>query len=451
MPPTAEPPALPTAVAAPPADFGSKAAAVAAKAAKTTIAVSDLPKPVEPPKPPKPGTARARLYDQMQKQFGGVNTPAAGTEGKPQLAGKSPTEDSPPTGSDPRDRGTGEPEASPASGSPTAEAPPTPAPTPDDTTPGKKLSPWKLVDQFKERATKAEARALELEKLAVPEEVIKQSKAKLEELETKVKEMTEELRYTHAEKYDPAIAKAKEDYNKSFTRAMKELKSVMVTDPVSKEPRPLTVNDLAELAFMDLGQATQVAKEVFGELAPYVMDHRNEIRRLWDGQQEALEELKKTGSAREQQRMEEMRKASEELGTFINQTYTQANKEATEDPHHGHLFKPREGDDEWNSRLEKGFKLVDEAMASGPFDPKLTREQRTEIVRKHAAIRNRAAAFGPLRHRVEVLEKQLADAKSELSQYKETTPPAGGRTSAPVTEKKRGMVGLLDDLQKIAH
>lgn len=441
MPATLEPPAP----AAPAASPGSKTS-VAAKAAQTVINVSALPKAVEAAKPPKAGSARARLYDDMQKKFGGT-APEAATAPPPTAepaSAASPTAEEAvkPAGE------AGEP-ATPAPAQP--ETPAAPSAETPAAGPAKKMSPWKLVDQFKERATKAEARVLELEKQVVPAEKVQETKAYLEQLEAKVKDMTEDLRYYNAEKYDPEIIKAKDEYMRGLTRAMSELKDVTVTDPGTNQPRALTINDLAELAFMPLGQAQQVAKEVFGELAPYVMDHRNEIRRLWDQQKAALEELKKGGSTREQKRMEEAQQQAQKLGQFINETYQTAIKEAIEDPKFGQWFKARDGDEDWNSRLEKGTKLVDEAMANSPLDPKLTPEQRAEIVRKHAAVRNRAIAFGPLRHRVETLEKQLAEALAELKQYKETTPTTGGRTAPAPAEKPRGMAGLMADLQRIAH
>jgi hypothetical protein len=445
MPATIEPPAAPGASAP------AKPSA-AEQAAKVTINVSDLPKGDPASKPPKPGTAKAKLFDAMKKQFGGEpdRTPAKPADTTAVKPADAPPDDAGYKTTGTADGGDDSP-ALPSSEKPSAEAAAVTATPAGDGDKGKKVSPWKLVDQFKERATKAESRILELEKQVIPEEQRKASEIKYQELESKSKAMAEELRYYQSEKYDPDVIKAKEEYSRAFNRAMKELKEVSVVDPATQQPRALTVNDLAELAFMPLGQAQATAKEVFGDLAPYVMDHRNEIRKLWDAQEAVKEELKKNGSAREQQRAQEHEKQFQQLTEFVNKTYEEANKEVAADPKHGHFFKPIEGDKEWNARLEKGFKLVDEAFSVNSHDPRLTQEQRAEVIRKHAAVRNRAAAFGPLRHRVESLEKALKAAQEELKQFKETTPTTGGRAAEPVTEKKKGMAGLMDDLRKIAH
>lgn len=443
MPAIADPPA-PTAAA-------PSKPSVAEQAAKTTINVSSLPKDPVPSKPPKAGSAKAKLFEDMQKKFGGE--PAA-----PAAKGPATSQTKSEASPAPELDTTGTTEGGETTPPPSTEAtttPPEATTAPPVTSPegekGKKVSPWKLVDQFKERASAAEAKIIELEKQVGSEEQRKAASTKLQELESQVKAMSEDLRYYEGEKYDPDVKKAKEDYNRAFNRAMKELKSVVITDPATQQPRAITVNDLAELAFMDLAQATQVAKDAFGDVAPYVMDHRNEIRRLWDSQEQVKEDLKKNGSVREQQRMEAAQKYTKALSDFVTQTYEKANAEAAADPKHGHFFKPREGDAEWNTRLENGFKLVDEAFTANAHDPKLTAEQRAEVIRKHAAVRNRAAAFGPLRHENEAIKKKLADALAELKQYKDTTPTAGGRAAAPVVEKKKGMAGLMDELQKIAH
>lgn len=445
----------PTIVAPPP---GPSPETAAARAAQTTINVSALPKSAEPARPPKPGSARAKLFESMDKKFGGEQSPTAPPVSAPKAEtpaaavprSKAGTNTETPDHPAPESTG-GSPNPPPGEAAEATTTPPAATPGgPQDKT-GKKVSPWKMVDEWKDRATKAEARILDLQKQIVPEEQARQAAETVKQLETRIKEMTEDLRYVRAEKYDPDVLKATEDYTRTFNRAMSELKDLVVTDPQTQQPRALTVNDIAELAFMPLGQAQQVAKEVFGDLAPYVMDHRNEIRRMWDAKQAILENLKKTGADREKQRTQELERSNLELSGFIEQTFKAANEEAVNDPTHGRFFKPIEGDDEWNTRLEKGFATVDEAFARNVSDPSLTKEQRTDIVRRHAAIRNMAAAFRPLRYKLEQTEKQLADALKELEQYKDTTPATGGRVAPPAAEKPRGMAGLFSELDKLAH
>lgn len=451
MPAAAAPPEQPTIVPAAPSPSAEQ---VAAKAAQTTINVSSLPTGDIPAPPPKPGSALAKLFAQMQKKLGGEDTPSP-APGKKQPPLAHTTEKAAKEAASPAAAKT-PPEAEtegavaqpPTAPSPSSETPAATAAAPE---PGKKVSPWKLVDQFKDRAAKAEARVLELEKLVQPEEQRKAAETNFQQMQSRMKEMEDDLRYLNSEKYDPDVKKAKQDYERTFQRAMSELKDVTVMDPQTQQPRALTVNDLAELAFMPLGQAQQVAKEAFGDLAPYIMDHRNEIRRMWDAQQAVLDDLKKNAGTRQEQRLQAAQQAEKQMREFIGQTFAKANEEAAQDEKHGHLFRPKEGDQEWNSRLEKGFKLYEEAFAKNIMDPSLSAQERQEIIRKHSAIRNRSAAYGPLRYENDQLRKQLDAALAELKSYKETEPPAGGRTPEPAPAKKRGMAGLMDELQKIAH
>lgn len=448
MPAVADPPNV-----VPPAP-GVSAEQAAERAAATTLHVSGMQPSGEPPKPPKPGSAKAKFFAEMSKKFGGEErqAPPAASEkpgDKAPVAHKAaPSEQPKPEAGEAKP-----PPAAPQPGAKPGETPPAPAAEPATTDKtGKKVSPWKMVDEWKARATQAEQRILDLQKQVIPEAERKASEEKIKGYEAKIKEMTDELRFFEAEKYDPDVIKAKDAYSKSFVRALKELKNVTVIDQQTEKPRTLTVNDLAELAFMDLGEAQQVAETVFGKLAPYVMDHRNEIRRLWEEQQSLIDDLKKNGATREQQRNEAKLKSETELTNWIDTNYRQANAEVVADPKHGHLFKPREGDEEWNSRLQKGFALVDEVMAKGPQDPSLSPEQRIQLIRKHAAVRNMAAGWRPLRYENARLRDQLAKAEAELKEFKDTTPPTGGRQPEPATpERPKGIKGVYADLAKIAH
>lgn len=423
---------------------GATADQAAAAAATTTISVAGLPSSDEPQKPPKPGSARSRLYDDLDKKFGAKTTESTPAKPKKETAKEKETKaqepETPP-----------KPEAEELDKSAISPEDQTPPTAPDTTAKPGKTTPWKLVDQFKERATKAEARILELEKNAVPPEKLKELQSKFDELTKRNQEMSEDLRFYYAERYDPDVIKAKDAYTKAFTRAMDELKDVQVTDPRTEQPRALTVDDLSELAFMPLGQAQQVAKQVFGDLAPYVMDHRNEIRRMWDAQKSVLDELKKTGATREQQRSETQKKAMQEVSEFIEKTFEQAKAKIADDPKIGHWFKHREGDEEWNTRIDKGAKFVDEALGMDARDPRLTKEQRSDIIQRHAAVRNRAAAFGALRHQIETLQAKLAEREKELKEYKESTPATSGRTSEGPKERAKGLAGIFQDLEKIAR
>ena len=431
------------AVEAPPAPAPAAPASQPAAAARTTVNVSALPKPTEPIAPAKPGSARSRLSEAMHKKFGGEESPAP----KPAATPKEEPAPAERPG-----------EETPAPETPAAEAgedkKPAPAPAAEEGK-GKKVSPWKLVDQFKERATKAEQRALELEKSVVPEAKLKELHTKMQDYEKRIQEMTEDLRFHNAEKYDPDIKKLDADQTATWNRAMKELGEITLKDPQTEQQRAVTADDLLELVKLPLGRAREISDEVFGKFSDDVMAHRKAIRELFDQRTAKLEELKKTGATRDQERQQKFQQGREQLQQFTKTTYEKANAEAATDPKHGHFFRPRDGetdaDKEWNARLEKGFKLVDEAYNANSMDPRLTPEQRAEVIRKHAAVRNRAASWGAVRYENERLKKQVEKLQSDLKAYQTTTPAAGGRGGPAPKEELHGMAGLRADLRKIAH
>jgi hypothetical protein len=128
------------------------------------------------------------------------------------------------------------------------------------------------------------------------------------------------------------------------------------------------------------------------------------------------------------------------------------NDRAIKDEANAEYFKPREGDDEWNTRLERGFKLVDEAYKSDPRNPQLTPQQRADVIEKHAAVRFRAAGFGPLKYQAQQLRKQVEELKSELAKYKTAQPsPVAETPTATANGSTSAWNRLRGDLQKIAR
>jgi hypothetical protein len=404
-------------------------------AGRQAINVSELPKG-EAPAPVKPGSARARMSEELHKKFSGdpPNSPEA-PKGKSTAAAK-PADDA-------------SPEApSPEGGAPTEAAPPSQA-DPKAGKPGK-VSPWKLVDDYKARLTAAETRAAELEKRVIPEDKAKAEQARIAEMDKRMREMVDDLRYHNAEKYDPDVQKVQADYDRAWQRAMSELNEITLTDPNTQQVRAVTASDLLELVNLPLGKAREIADAAFGAFADDVMLHRKEIRTIFDSKAAKLEELKKNGAEREQQRISAFQTAQQQAQKLVQETFQKANAEALADQRHGHLFKPREGDEEWNKRLETGFKLVDEAFSKNAYLPNLTPEERQNIVRKQAAIRNRAASWGPLRYENESLKAKLAALEKKMKSYEESTPPTEGRSAPATPSPASGMSGMLSDLRKLA-
>lgn len=343
-------------------------------------------------------------------------------------------------------------------GAPAAEAPkPGEASKPTESTTvdpkdGKKPSPWKLVDEYKGRLTKAEAEVAELRKSLLPENDRKVLEERVSKAEARASELQQKLvdkDWAESDDYK----KQQEEYSDAWKVAMSEMQGIKVTDGQGGE-RDVTAHDLLAIVNMPMAQARKAAEEFFGSFANDVMLHRNKIRDMADNQQKTLKAKKEESLAKKQQETEAQTKAQQQLRETISATWQQENQAVLNDEKYGQFFKPREGDEHWNQRLAKGFELVDKAFAENPGDPKLTPEQRAAVIRRHAAVRNRAAAWGPLRGEVERLSAENKALLEELSQYKDTEPPGSTvRTPAPPGAPGAGSAkqNLMEALRKKAR
>lgn len=324
----------------------------------------------------------------------------------------------------------------------------------------KKLSPWRLLDDAKkvinEWKLKAEAASAELEKIksGAPVEPPKEFTERLTKAEARAKELEDHLRFLDYQKHPEFIDKYQKPYEAAWKRAMTELGEVGVTDAATGQVRAATADDMMKLVTLPLGAAIQQAKEMFGEYAPYAIDHRNKIKELFDSQQNALKEAREGGAKREQEMQEKTQAQRSEAAKAIQQVWEQENRAISTDSEVGHYFTPVEGDQEGNTALVKGYQLVDKAFAENPQDPNITPEERAARIKRHVALRNRAAAFGRLRRWHEKDQATIAELKKELEQFKQSE-PGSTTTTRPAKEPSQpadyfqGLTGRLR--QKAAH
>jgi len=387
--------------------------------------------------PPKPGSAKERMFSELRKKSGVEEEPV-----KPAATKKT----APVTGEDdtpPDTTITDEPAAS-------ADKSSTEAPAADDKG-KKKASPWKLVDEHKAARLKAETELAELRKAMVDPAKVKELETKAQEYEKRAKELDEHIKYVDYTKSSEFQEKYQKPYEQAWQRWMADLGELTVQDPSGAE-RPIQPADLLELVNLPLQKAREAAESTFGNFADDVMSARKEIRSLFDQQQRALEEAKKLGSERTAQAQKQQQEQMEALRKEQAQVWEEANKAVVADEKYGKLFKPVEGDEEGNARLQKGYELSDRAFSVNPNNPQLTKDQRAEVVRLHAAVRNRAAAFGRVAYQALQLEAKVAELTAALAKYKSVEPGAGephAPTGQQVATTARDQV--FGALRKIAH
>lgn len=327
--------------------------------------------------------------------------------------------------------------------------PPSGAPT--EPVKDKKVSPWKLVEEWKGKYAKLEKDYADSKASVVPEGDRKSITERMERAESRANELEDHIRYVDYSKSAEFRTKYQEPYEKAWGRAVSELKEITIDDGAGGE-RAVSHQDILDLVNLPLGKAREMADSIFGSFADDVMAHRKEIRQLYESQNSALEEAKKNGAERVRLSQEQFQKQNGEIRKFVTDTWTKENGEITKHEKFGKFFTPVEGDEEGNQRLDKGFKLVDQAFSANPLDPKLTPEQRALVVRQHAAVRNRAAAFGRLTHQLEQAEAKYAAVLKELEEYKKGEPPGTGGRQTPTegggTSVRESMMGALRKMAK---
>lgn len=366
------------------------------------------------PAPPKKGSAMDRMRSDL-RQKAGVTEPKP-PESKP-ASGEavSPPESTPP---------------------PTSDSTPIPpveagaATTPDK----KKANPWKLVDEFKGRSAMLEKELAELKKVLPNPEEQKRISAEVEAIRKRNADLEEEIRYVNFSKSKQFTEQYQQPYEQAWQKAMSELGELTVTTEEGQE-RPLHPNDLLELVNLPIKQARALATEKFGEFAQDVMDHRTKIKGIFEAQQKALEEARKGGEERDKARQQQWQEAMSSIQKQVTEVWQKTNEEALKDETISKYFKPVEGDTEGNQRLERGFALANQALSGiDPRDPRLTPEQRAQVIKVHTAVRLRAAAFGRTMLQLEKAQAENAKLKAELDKYRAVEPGKGeGKPAAQST------------------
>ena len=369
------------------------------------------------PEPPKPGSAKERLFKNLRDRA------------KDQV----PSQASPPENEKVKEV---PPSPSSAKGAPE----PTPSPSAPTTDDKAKKNTWKLVDEWKAKYGSLEAEYAKAKQTSLAEQERKDYLTKLESAQKRADDLENEIRYVNYEKSQEFQTKYEEPYKKAWARAGKELSEIPLK--TAEGERPATIQDLAEIVNLPLGRARAVADEAFGPFADDIMGYRKEILGLLESKNAALEDAKKNSIQRDKDREAQQQRLTGEIASHIKETWEKANQEFLNDEKYGPQFKPIEGDQEGNTRLAKGFELVDRAFNENPNNPNLTPEERAKIVRRHAAVRNRAASWGRLHANYDKAMTELAALKKELEQYKASAPSTGGRqpASAPAHTSVRDSV-----------
>jgi len=280
---------------------------------------------------------------------------------------------------------------------------------------GGRASPWKLVDTYKKRSADLEKQLAEIQ--AKGAELPKEVTEKLTALEARNKELEDEMRFVDYKKSKEFVETYQQPYEEAWKNAIDDLKELTVTND-NGTVTAATVDDMMTIANLPLGKARELAEARFGNSANDIMAHRRVLRDLADKQTKALEQSQKMRGEREQKRnleretfmkarMEETAKAWNTINEQMIEQYD--------------YLRPVEGEVERNERLEKARTMVDETMKKKVGEAK-TQEERNQILKAHAAVRNRAIGFSVLKHENKSLKARVAELEKSLAAFEESEP-----------------------------
>lgn len=280
--------------------------------------------------------------------------------------------------------------------------------------------PWPLVEKFKTENAQLKKQLAEIQIAQKAGELPKEHLERFNALETRNKELEEEIRHVNYSKSKDFEDTYKKPYEVAWKRALSDLSELTVSAADGSE-RAATAQDMVRLANMPLKEAWTQAKDWFGEAASAVMNHRDKLKDLSDKQASALEDARKNGGEREKKQTLEQQAKDHAQRESTSKFWQTVNAEAVEK---FEFLRPVEGETERNEFLEKAVKFVDETFGLHANQAK-TEEERQQIIRRHSALRNRAIGFSVLNYENKSLRSEIAALKKSLEEFQGSEPTAG--------------------------
>jgi hypothetical protein len=334
--------------------------------------------------------------------------------------------------------------------------------------PGERFNPVKDLKVAKARIVELETKVKDMETARIPAEERATITKRMDEIQAENTQLRNRIRFKDYESSPEFKDKFLKPYEDSLIRAMEDVSRITITDQ-NGQTRLGTQQDvlnLANLLHTDLAAAKRFATETFGDFAPEVTVMANEVRKTLAAHNKALKDEETNGATREQQQKQREEQQTKHLTTEFIKLYTKANESFLNNPKdteikglltpkvspEGQQLTPEET--EHNATLERGYKLFDAWVGRHPAKA-ANAEEAAEIIKHHVAIRARNAGFGVLRKLNYALTVKLAKAEKELAAYQESAPTTGGRNLSPGAAKpaaKRSSLseGLDESLGRLA-
>lgn len=311
--------------------------------------------------------------------------------------------------------------------------------TTDKTKP--KVNPWNELKSVRQTLAERERELETVRKQITPDNDRTALTTRMEHLTKENERLANIVRFKDYENSHEFIDKYHKPYEERLAEATEFLKRIPVPDEGTGGQRAANQNDLFELMQIDSqdpAKAIDAAEAKFGKLAGRVLERMERVRDVLIARNQALAKEKTDGASREQLQREQRERQTKQLMESFTKEYTAEHESFISNPKDSGLAEilkaieipegkqPTPEETEHNDALKRGYELVDKWIGKHPSSAK-TPEERREIVKRHIAIRNRAAGFGPLRRLYNRTKAELTKAKAELASYDQTAPETGGR------------------------
>lgn len=323
---------------------------------------------------------------------------------------------------------------------------------------GQRRNPWDLVNNYRSKNRELLKEVDELRsRSGTDNELPAPWKAKWEAIEKRNKELEDEIGFVNYRKSKDFVEQYEKPYQTAWQDAIQALSGLKVkfqrTDPQTQEitmqERDLTPHDIVTLAGMEAAAARAEIKARFPDDWVEVKTHIDKVRALSNAQNKALEEHQGKGGEWQKNQQEAMQRAMQEMQATNKAQWREILDEHTKKYE---FLRPVEGETERNAKLEKAVEFVESALSVNAFDPRLNPAQRTEVLRKHAALRNRAIGYSVLSHENKSLKSKVAELEKSLKEFQASQPSSGeGRGQDGQGLQMTSMDSVVAGLSKYAR
>lgn len=296
----------------------------------------------------------------------------------------------------------------------------------------------KLVKQISE-LKKAQPIGDDPEKKELSDKLIAHQK-EMENLRKEKKDVDDLLRFRDYQNHPEFQQEYVQPLDVEWSKSMRRLKGLKYADAAGNELE-LSKRAIQELSELEPDVARDKIFEMFPDVRHYnavitsVEDIHDLTEKYKTGLQKAWSDSDKWQKDKHAQEQEQINGQNKVLKTVHEENAAIFNNFNKADLAEVEYLKEKEGDDEWNTRLEKANAEAKAALNSNPNNPALSRDDRTKMIRRNTKIVNWAISAPMLNLKVTRLESELSKKNKIIAGYEGSEPRPGsgkGRTAVAV-------------------